>query len=123
MTLAWTWQACQGRESQALFPPQEAAASLGAEQARAGLRAVICGPVWLLGPAAARAGIFSRYVTGWMVATRESAALAERLISETCARQQISSGQLADLRRGDLPRPLSGGMAEIADTRRHEPLG
>jgi len=39
--------------------------------------------------------IFSRYVTGWMVATRESAALAETLISETCAKQQISSGQLA----------------------------
>ena len=31
--------------------------------------------------------IFSRYVTGWMVATRESAALAERLISETCAKR------------------------------------
>ena len=26
--------------------------------------------------------VFSRYVPGWMVATRESAVLAERLISE-----------------------------------------
>jgi putative transposase len=39
--------------------------------------------------------IFSRYVTGWMVATRESAALAETLISQTCAKQQITPGQLA----------------------------
>ena len=29
--------------------------------------------------------IFSRYVVGWMIAPRESAALAERLIAETCA--------------------------------------
>ena len=33
--------------------------------------------------------IFSRYVVGWMVAERESAALAERLIDETCAKQGI----------------------------------
>src|SRR5262249_35069462 len=39
--------------------------------------------------------IFSRYAVGWMAATRESAALAETLISQTCAKQQISPGQLA----------------------------
>ena len=33
--------------------------------------------------------IFSRYVVGWMVATRESAALAEVLIRQTCAKQGI----------------------------------
>ncbi|MCP4699652.1 MAG: IS3 family transposase [Gammaproteobacteria bacterium] len=38
--------------------------------------------------------IYSRYVVGWMVATRESATLAERLISETCQRQNIERGQL-----------------------------
>jgi putative transposase len=38
--------------------------------------------------------IFSRYVVGWMVAPHESAALAERLISDTCAKQQIDPGQL-----------------------------
>ena len=38
--------------------------------------------------------IFSRYVVGWMVATRESAALAERLITETCRKQQIRPDQL-----------------------------
>ena len=43
--------------------------------------------------------VFSRYVVGWMVAHRESATLAERLISETCARQGIGRGQLTDPRR------------------------
>ena len=38
--------------------------------------------------------IFSRYVVGWMVATRESAKLAERLIGETCEKQGIEPGQL-----------------------------
>ena len=38
--------------------------------------------------------VFSRYAVGWMVAHRESAALAERLIEETCRRQQIRAGQL-----------------------------
>jgi putative transposase len=38
--------------------------------------------------------VFSRYVVGWMVASRESAALAKTLISETCAKQGIALGQL-----------------------------
>jgi transposase InsO family protein len=38
--------------------------------------------------------IFSRYVVGWMVAHRESAALAKRLISETCDKQRITPDQL-----------------------------
>ncbi len=38
--------------------------------------------------------IFSRYVTGWMVAHRESAALARRLIGASCAKQRITPGQL-----------------------------
>ena len=33
--------------------------------------------------------IYSRYVAGWMVADRESAALGERLIAETCAREGV----------------------------------
>jgi putative transposase len=39
--------------------------------------------------------IFSRYAVGWMIAPRESAALAEKLISETCERQGIVPGQLS----------------------------
>ena len=34
--------------------------------------------------------IFSRYVVGWMVASRESADLAERLIGETCEPSRAS---------------------------------
>jgi len=38
--------------------------------------------------------VFSRYVVGWMVAYRESAALAEKLIEASCRRQGIGRGQL-----------------------------
>ena len=38
--------------------------------------------------------IFSRYVVGWMIAERESATLAQRLITETCVKQQIIEDQL-----------------------------
>jgi putative transposase len=38
--------------------------------------------------------IFSRYVVGWMVASKESASLAEKLITESCERQKIQRGQL-----------------------------
>jgi putative transposase len=38
--------------------------------------------------------IFSRYVVGWMVAHREQAVLAEKLIQETCDKQEIPSEQL-----------------------------
>ncbi len=38
--------------------------------------------------------IFSRYVTGWMIADWERARLAEQLIAETCAKQGIRRDQL-----------------------------
>ena len=38
--------------------------------------------------------IFSRYVVGWLISDRESAALAQRLITETCARQGIERDTL-----------------------------
>jgi transposase InsO family protein len=38
--------------------------------------------------------VFSRYVVGWMVAHREAAVLAERLINESCQRQGIVPRQL-----------------------------
>lgn len=38
--------------------------------------------------------VFSRFVVGWMVALQESAALAKRLIGETCRRQGVLEGQL-----------------------------
>lgn len=38
--------------------------------------------------------VYSRYVVGWMVAERESAALAEVFIAETCAKEGIAPDQL-----------------------------
>ena len=38
--------------------------------------------------------IFSRYVVGWLLAHRENADLARRLIRETCQKQDISAEQL-----------------------------
>jgi putative transposase len=38
--------------------------------------------------------IFSRYVTGWLLATRETAELAERLLGETIRKQHVEADQL-----------------------------
>lgn len=38
--------------------------------------------------------VFSRYAVGWMVAYRESAALAEDLIAQSCCNESIQPGQL-----------------------------
>jgi putative transposase len=39
--------------------------------------------------------IFSRYVVGWLVAEKESAALAKKLIAETVEKEGIEAGRLA----------------------------
>jgi putative transposase len=38
--------------------------------------------------------LFSRFVVGWLIADRENASLAEHLIAESCARQNIPPDQL-----------------------------
>jgi putative transposase len=38
--------------------------------------------------------IFSRYVVGWTLAERESGQLAQRLIRETCLKENVEEGQL-----------------------------
>jgi len=38
--------------------------------------------------------IFSRYVVGWMLADKESAGLAQQLLTETCARQGVEADTL-----------------------------
>jgi putative transposase len=66
--------------------------------------------------------IFSRYVTGWMVATRESAALAETLIGQTCAKQQITAGQLAihaDRGSSMTSKPVAFLLADLGVTQSH----
>ena len=48
--------------------------------------------------------IFSRYVVGWMLAHRESAALAQRLIAESCRKQvSVRSDHVAESRKAIEP--------------------
>jgi putative transposase len=63
--------------------------------------------------------IYSRYVVGWMVATRESAALAEKLIASTCAKQGIALGQLsihADRGSSITSKPVALLLADLGVT-------
>ena len=66
--------------------------------------------------------IYSRYVVGWMVATRESAALAEKLIAATCAKQGIGRGQLsihADRGSSMTSKPVALLLADLGVTQSH----
>jgi putative transposase len=66
--------------------------------------------------------IFSRYVVGWMVAHRESATLAERLIRETIEKQGIVPGQLvihADRGSSMTSKPVACLMADLGVTKTH----
>ena len=66
--------------------------------------------------------IFSRFAVGWMVAHRESAALAERLIRETCRRQGIVPGQLtvhADRGSSMTSKPVALLLADLGVTKTH----
>src|SRR6187397_567715 len=64
----------------------------------------------------------SRYVTGWMVAHREHADLAERLIAETIAKQEIPAGQLtlhADRGSSMTSKPVAFLLADLGVTKSH----
>ena len=64
--------------------------------------------------------IFSRYVTGWLLATQESAVLATPLIKETCRRQGIASGQLTthtDLGSSMTSKPFALLLADLGITK------
>ena len=66
--------------------------------------------------------VFSRYVVGWMIAERESAVLAEELISQTCARQGIQRGQLtvhADRGSAMTSKPVALLLADLGVTKTH----
>ena len=66
--------------------------------------------------------IFSRYATGWMVATCESAALAQKLIAATCAKQRIVAGQLAihaDRGSSMTSKPVAFLLADLGITQSH----
>src|SRR5207245_1994776 len=66
--------------------------------------------------------VFSRYVTGWMVAMRESAELAKRLIAESCQKQGIQPGQLtlhADRGTSMSSKPVAFLLADLGVTKTH----
>ena len=66
--------------------------------------------------------IYSRYVVGWMVATRESATLAEVLIKQTCAKQRIVARQLtihADRGSSMTSKPVAFLLADLGVTQSH----
>ena len=66
--------------------------------------------------------VFSRYVVGWMVAPRESAALAERLIAATCIKEAIRPDQLtlhADRGPSMTSKPVAFLLADLGITKTH----
>jgi len=66
--------------------------------------------------------IFSRYVVGWMVAYREQSVLAERMIAETAAKQQITPEQLtlhADRGTSMTSKPVAFLLADLGITKTH----
>ncbi len=66
--------------------------------------------------------IFSRYVVGWMVATREAAELAKRLVREACDREGIDEGQLslhADRGAAMVSKSLALLLADLGITQSH----
>jgi putative transposase len=66
--------------------------------------------------------VFSRYVTGWMVAMRETAELAKRLIQDSCSKQSIPAGQLtlhADRGTSMSSKPVAFLLADLGVTKTH----
>ena len=66
--------------------------------------------------------VFSRYVVGWMVAPRETAELAKRLIADTCAKQNIQPDQLtihADRGSSMTSKPVAFLLADLSVTKSH----
>ena len=66
--------------------------------------------------------VFSRYAVGWMVAEHESGELAKALIDETCARQNITPGELtfhADNGSAMIAQPVAFLLASLGITKSH----
>jgi putative transposase len=66
--------------------------------------------------------VYSRYVVGWMVAHRESATLAQKLIQTCCEREGIQPGQLtihADRGSSMTSKPVAFLLADLGVTKTH----
>jgi putative transposase len=66
--------------------------------------------------------VFSRYVVGWMIAPRESSALAKKLIQESCDKHLILPGELnlhADRGSSMRGKPVAFLLADLGVTKTH----
>jgi putative transposase len=66
--------------------------------------------------------VFSRYVVGWLLAHREAASLARRLIATTVAREGVAPGQLtvhADRGAVMISKPVAFLLADLGVTKSH----
>jgi putative transposase len=66
--------------------------------------------------------IFSRYVVGWLLAPRETAALAERLLAETIRKHHVAVDQLtihADRGTSMASKPVALLLADLGVTKSH----
>jgi putative transposase len=66
--------------------------------------------------------IFSRYVVGWMIAHREAAELAEKLIADTVAKQNIEPGRLtlhADRGTSMRSKPVAALLVDLNVAKTH----
>ena len=66
--------------------------------------------------------VFSRYVTGWMIAHREAAELAKEFIAEAVGKHPVPAGQLtihADRGRVMKSKPVAFLMADLGVTKSH----
>jgi putative transposase len=66
--------------------------------------------------------VFSRYVVGWMIAPREAAVLATKLIEETCDKHLIQPNQLtihADRGSSMRSKPVAFLLADLSITKTH----
>jgi putative transposase len=66
--------------------------------------------------------IYSRYVVGWTIAERESAALAEQLLAETIAKQDVDRDTLtihADNGSSMASKPVAFLLADLGVTKSH----
>jgi putative transposase len=66
--------------------------------------------------------IYSRYVVGWLLAHRETATLARRLILETCRKEGVEPGQLglhADRGSSMISKTVAQLLADLGITKTH----
>ncbi len=66
--------------------------------------------------------IYSRYVVGWMIAERESAALAKQLLAETCAKEKVTPERLtihADHGAAMISKSVAFLLADLGVTKSH----